>query len=358
MAVQEGGPLADSWHSLSDSQGRYSLSDSRATNSQTHSPHRSPHVSLELSSEARQTLAQYRGAASRGVSSELQDEFRQALLAYRHKSQQDEESAYDLARQQERDEAQAQQQQASAAARQDTKSSREEGAQVGAREGGVSSGWRSRLSFLNPLKLSPFKSKARGETDEEREDREDQERAKKEWEERQMAAAMAKNLPLHLQWLGLEEEGVAHESDGVLADAPDRVATDLSSSDDERRTDSVGPGDRARGGGARGNDTHMARGMQVQRKVEGRLSEGEERRRKDAEMKEAGAMRPTEPGRGQFEREERARRGQGEEEERRRREEEEVEVCVCVAVCWLHCVTLAIVTISSPAPRLSPSMMK
>jgi hypothetical protein len=56
--------LADSWHSLSDSQGRYSLSDSRATNSQTRSPHRSPHVSLELGSEARQALAQYRGAAS------------------------------------------------------------------------------------------------------------------------------------------------------------------------------------------------------------------------------------------------------------------------------------------------------
>ena len=91
----------------------------------------------------------------------------------------------------------------------------------------------------------------------------------------------------------------------------------------------------------------------MQRKVEGRLSEGEERRRKDAEMKEAGAMRPKQARRGQFEREERARRGQGEEEERRRREEEEVEVCVCVAVCWLHCVTLAIVTISSPAPRLS-----
>jgi len=87
------------------------------------------------------------------------------------------------------------------------------------------------LSLLNPLKLSPFKSKARGETEEEREDREDQERAKKEWEDRQVAAAMAKNLPLHLQWLGLEEEGVAHESDGVPADAPDRAATELSSSD-------------------------------------------------------------------------------------------------------------------------------
>ena len=96
----------------------------------------------------------------------------------------------------------------------------------------------------------------------------------------------------------------------------------------------------------------------MRRKVGKGASRGGERRRKDAEMREAEAKRPEEAGRGQAEREERARRGRGEEEERRRREEEEVEVCVRVAVCWLLCVMLAIVTISSPAPRLSPPYPK